>query len=471
MSSPPKVSKDRYGRAGAMALCWAALLLSAVLPAVAAQEVEPAPAETAEGVPPVEAPAGPTDDALRRAIEARLGAIEQITELDVDVEAGVVTLEGTGASSDWIDAAEQVASSFDGVVEVRNELIVSAALDTRLEPVIERLSERAVRLVALLPLFVLSLIILAVGHFVARWVSRRDRLFARLSANPFLRGLLAQAVYLGILLLAAILALEVLDATSFVAALLGTAGIAGLALGFAFRDLAENYIASILLSLRQPFAPGDHVVIDGSEGRVTRLTSRATVLVTLEGNHLRIPNAAVFKSNILNYTRNPTRRFEVAVGIATEAELHEATAAGTRALRGMASVLDEPEPFALIEELGDSNVTVRFHGWVDQREYDFNRVRGEAMRQIKRSLEADDIEMPEPIYRLRIEGAVPVASGSDTEERGAAKTLSVPATRASLSEEAPSEDDLRSRDELEKPIREELESGDENLLSGDSVGE
>src|SRR5690606_12458468 len=77
----------------------------------------------------------------------------------------------------------------------------------------------------------------------------------------------------------------------------------------------ENYVAGILLSLRQPFAPGDHVVVDGNEGKVVALHSRTTVLMTLDGNELRLPNALVFKAIILNYTRNPNRRFEFTIPI------------------------------------------------------------------------------------------------------------------------------------------------------------
>ena len=108
--------------------------------------------------------------------------------------------------------------------------------------------------------------------------------------NAFLRETAQQLVRIAVLLAGAPLALEILDATALVAALLGTAGLFGLVLGFAFWDLAENAIASLLLSLRRPFAPNDLVSIEGREGHVVRLTSRATVLLTIEGNHVRIPN-------------------------------------------------------------------------------------------------------------------------------------------------------------------------------------
>jgi small-conductance mechanosensitive channel len=90
-----------------------------------------------------------------------------------------------------------------------------------------------------------------------------------------------------------VVALDILNATELLGAVLGAAGVAGLALGFAVRDTIENFIASILLSLRQPFGPRDFVDIDGVQGSVARLTSRATILVSPDGNQIRIPNAAV----------------------------------------------------------------------------------------------------------------------------------------------------------------------------------
>lgn len=100
-----------------------------------------------------------------------------------------------------------------------------------------------------------------------------------------------------------------LGATGLLGALIGTAGIIGVGLGFALKSTGENYFASILLSLRQPFDPHDLVKIDDQDGRVVRLSSRATVLLDFDGNHVRIPNSKVFNATIINYTRNPERRF------------------------------------------------------------------------------------------------------------------------------------------------------------------
>ena len=87
------------------------------------------------------------------------------------------------------------------------------------------------------------------------------------------------------------------------------------------KDTVENYIASILLSLRNPFEFNDFVDIGGNLGNVARLTTRATILISPDGNHIRIPNAMVFKAVIMNYTRNPQRRFQFDIGVDSAQDL------------------------------------------------------------------------------------------------------------------------------------------------------
>src|SRR3546814_11078598 len=104
----------------------------------------------------------------------------------------------------------------------------------------------------------------------------------------FLAELLATLVRFVFVVLGIVAGLEVLGATALLGALLGGAGVIGIAIGFAIRDTVDNYVSSLMLSLRQPFRANDHVVIEGQEGRVVRLTSRSTILMTLACNHLRL---------------------------------------------------------------------------------------------------------------------------------------------------------------------------------------
>ncbi len=275
-------------------------------------------------------------------------------------------------------------------------------IQDELHPVLERLVEEGYRLAAALPLFFVALLVVWLAWRIGGWLSRR-KTFLRVSRdNPFLRELARTTTRWIVLLLGILVALEIMNATALVGAVLGTAGVLGVALGFAFKDILENYLAGILMSTRQVFAPKDHVVIDGNEGIVVSMTSRATILMTLDGNHLRLPNALVFRSVTLNYTRNPSRRFSFDVGIGVDEDLVLAQKLGVDELGRVDGVIDTPPPRAFINALGESSVQVTFHGWVDQRTHDFRRVKSEAIRRTKLAMESAEMDMPEPIYRVQI---------------------------------------------------------------------
>ena len=276
------------------------------------------------------------------------------------------------------------------------------SLTFNMDAVLQRLLEECYSLIAALPLLVLALAVIAVFWLVGSWLARRQLLDLVAQRNPFLRELTRTTVRWVVSLIGVLIALEIMDATALVGAVLGTAGVLGVALGFAFKSTMENYLAGILMSLRQPFSPKDHVTIDGNEGIVVALTSRATILMTLDGNHLRLPNALVFSSVMLNYTRNPSRRFAFDVGIGVSEDLVRAQQIGVDVLRTLDGVQDTPPPRAYITALGDSNVQIRYQAWVDQRSHDFASVKSEGIRLVKLALEAAEMDMPEPIYRVQL---------------------------------------------------------------------
>lgn len=377
------------------------LLLSAP---VAAQPPTAEPAEdvrSADASEPSETSESSADDAATEdLLRRRFRQIEDLSSVEPRVEAGIATLGGTALSFQDAERAVEIAEKTGGVVSVENQIRIETDVQERVVPAFDRALDRLQDIVSYMPLLLLGLLVLGVFYFLARIVGRFDRIYARVSENAFVQDLARQVVQAVILLVGLLVALEILDATALVGAVLGTAGVIGLAVGFAFRDLVENYISSVLLSLRRPFSPNDHVVIGDHEGKVMRLTSRATILMTLDGNHLRLPNSDVFKGTILNYSRNPKRRFQFDVGVGVEEDLLEAQRLGVEELQDQPKVLDEPPPEAIITKLGDSSVVIRFYGWVDQTEAGFFKVKAEAIRRVKITLENAGMDLPEPIYRV-----------------------------------------------------------------------
>lgn len=343
-----------------------------------------------------------TDAAIRDRLRDIYASIDGLGDVAPGVKSGVVTLSGGVARNALIDEARQIAARVDGVVAVDNRIELNRQVDQRLGIAMERLTSGFFDFVSLLPSIVVALLIVFLSWLLARFVAARESLFNHLAPNFFIRDLLRQVVKAIIVIAGIIFALEILDATALLGSIAGALGIVGLAIGFATRDTVENYIASILLSVRQPFSPQDHVMVDDQEGIVMRLSSRATILMSMDGNHIRIPNSSVYKAKITNYTQNPRRRFEFKVGVDTDLDLAVPRQIALECLKTMPGVVDDPPPQCLVDKLGDSSVVLLMLGWVDQRHADFVKVRSEALRLVKEAFDDADIVMPEPIYNVNV---------------------------------------------------------------------
>ncbi len=264
----------------------------------------------------VETSAG-SDLQIEERINGILSELDSSNQISAVVDGGVVTLVGAAPNSAQAQQALGVAERVAGVVAVRDEIDRTLKVQDNISPVVESLQDMSSRTLRALPLVALALIISALIIALGWFISRR-KLITKLAPNSFLAALISQIILVISVIVALVVGLSLVGAAALLGTLLGGAGVLGIAIGFAVRDTMENYIASIMLSLRQPFRGGDHVVIDEREGIVIRLTTRATVLMTMDGNHLRIPNAQVFKGVILNYTTNPERRLEFVLGVDAE---------------------------------------------------------------------------------------------------------------------------------------------------------
>ena len=412
------------------------------------------------------------DGGIETRINAIFAEIDALNSVSAEVNEGVVSLSGTVTDQADIERAVSIASRFQGVVTVEQSIERDLSVDRSLSPAIANLENSLQRGWEALPLVGLAiavfLVIMIIGHLLASW----SALWQRLTPNPFLAEIVSQAVRFIAVIVGLVMALNLIGATALMGAILGGAGVIGLAIGFAVRDTVENYIASIMLSLRQPFRANDHVLIDDHEGRVVRLTSRATVLMTLDGNHLRVPNSTVFKAVILNYTRNPERRFEFELGVDAEDDPVAAMATGIAAISSLDFVLDEPKPDAIIKSVGDSNIVIRFMGWVNQSQTNFGKARSLAIRAAKDAVEEAGFTLPEPIYRLRFDGApvqvkagtgVTVTESEATPAAPPAKPKAAASTDARIAEADVL--DTRPDDHIAEKVDEErAQTGEKDLL-------
>ncbi|WP_242482690.1 mechanosensitive ion channel family protein [Thiocystis violacea] len=235
------------------------------------------------------------DTKIRKRLQAIYAEIQGLKGVAVRVSGGIVFLSGEVESAATETMALEFARKVEGVVKVENTISVNRELQPRLQAMWAKIVRLAQQVLVGLPLFLLALAVLALFWITGRWLAARQGLFQRIAPNSFIAHLLGQLTQWSFVIAGLVMALGLLDATALLGTILGAAGIIGLAVGFAVRDTVENYIASILLSLRNPFQVSDLVDIGGHQGHVVKLTSRATILLSPDGNHIRIPNATVFK--------------------------------------------------------------------------------------------------------------------------------------------------------------------------------
>lgn len=330
----------------------------------------------------------------------------------VFVQGGVARLEGTVVDVDNRVLAAQVAGQQPGITSVDNRVGLSTRLSDRFSAALRQVVEKLVRLAAAIPLLLVAIAVVAVAWWLGRLLGQRFERRRWRSGNPYIAGLAQRVAQWLTLLVGLLIALDLLGATALVGAVLGSAGVVGLVLGFAFKDIAENYVAGVLLSLRRPFAPGELLRIDSYEGKVAALTSRAVILVTLDGNRLSLPNALVFKSVVLNFTRNPLRRLDFVIPIDTAESIRQAQALAMRAIGGIDGVLDDPGPSWTVKGYEAGGLDLQFFAWVDQRESDLGKVRSEAIHAVRTAFATAGVESPRAIqYVARLADDTP-ATGS-----------------------------------------------------------
>lgn len=415
-----------------------------------------------DGVIEVQTDAAGDAQILQR-IQRLLREIDGLSEVTVSVSEGVVTVSGSVLDNAAQDQVTQIVNRVAGVVAIENATEISGTLEGRLTPAVERILDRARNLLANAPIFVVAVLAfstLAIGGWA---LTTRIGFWGRLAPNRFIADVYRAIARITFIILGVVLALDILNATALIGAVLGAAGVVGLALGFAVRDTVENFIASILLSLRQPFRPNDFVDIQGDMGTVARLTSRATILISPEGNHIRIPNATVFKGRIVNFTRDAQRRFDFKLGVDAESDLAAAMTTAVRALEAQPYILSDPEVSAWVDEVGDSNVVLTFTGWVDQTQTNYAKARGAAIRTAKNALESAGFGLPEPIYRVRLDQPVSGGSAGQEPKASAAHGQRPPGTATRL---PTASDPARKEDaSVEAASRERAaDAGEGNLL-------
>ncbi|MBM2577089.1 mechanosensitive ion channel family protein [Jannaschia sp. Os4] len=247
---------------------------------------------------------------------------------------------------------------------------------------------------------VVLLIFLAIGAAVA-WSIRRGGTRAHRGDLGQVLGSVAKWVVWAIgFLLAATIVIPSLQPGNLIAGL----GIGSVAIGFAFKDILQNLLAGILILIRQPFQVGDQIVVNGHEGTVEHIETRATLLKTYDGRRVVIPNSDVYTNAVIVNTAFDLRRSEYDFGIHYDADTKTAMRVALEAVRGVEGVATDPAPDALSLNLGDFSKVVRLRWWTDSTRKEVIHLTSDVMLAVEDAFAANGIDIPFPTQTLHVDG-------------------------------------------------------------------
>lgn len=257
-----------------------------------------------------------------------------------------------------------------------------------------------------IPSLLAAILVIALGIFIANKLTDLSRKFiAGKSTDPLMTNFLLKAIKTVFVIIVIMFGLKVAGLDGIATGVLTAAGASAVILGFAFKDIGENFISGIILSFNRPFNINDTVSIGDIFGRVKSMEFRYTKLKTFDGKDVYIPNSDVIKKPVFNFTEDGYFRMDFMVGIAYENDIDQAKKIILNTMNSHPlSLKDEDrEPFVMTDELGVNSVNIKVFFWVAAEDYrrDALMIRSEMIDQVKINLLTNGISMPANIQELK----------------------------------------------------------------------
>ena len=277
--------------------------------------------------------------------------------------------------------------------------------------IVEKLSVWVQEFILLLPNIALAAVIMVFGIMISKFIRKYIRkIFKKIFHNEALINLFTSLVYVFLLCVTLFIALSVLQLDKAVTSILAGAGIIGLALAFAFQDIASNVMSGIVLSIRRPLHIGDIVKIKDHMGVIVEINLRDSVIKTFQGQMVIIPNKDLLQNPIENYSLMGKRRMDLTVVVSYGEDLEKVKKITLQAVDAIEGRTDDEITF-FYEAFGDSSINFTLRIWVNTAEqFEFLQVRSDAIIQIKKAFDQHHITIPFPIRTLDfgIKGGVPL---------------------------------------------------------------
>ncbi|MBK8582938.1 MAG: mechanosensitive ion channel family protein [Flavobacteriales bacterium] len=259
------------------------------------------------------------------------------------------------------------------------------------------------------PEILLAILIVAVGLLVSNKLAGFGRkVIERKSQDPLMTNFLTKTIKLVLGVIVVMFAMRVAGLDGIATGLLTAAGASAVIIGFAFKDIGENFISGVILSFNRPFNLNDTVEVGDIFGKVTAMEFRYTKLKTFDGRDVYIPNSDVVKKPVFNYTEDGFYRVEFMAGIAYEDKIDDARDLIMKTVRGCEGVVEDDahEVFVAVDELAVSTVNLKVRFWVETKDYRKRSlmIRGRVITEVKQALETNGFSLPADIQEIKLYG-------------------------------------------------------------------
>lgn len=272
--------------------------------------------------------------------------------------------------------------------------------------------------IRLLPNLVIGLLVLLVFFFAARVIRKFIQRTSEARRHRNLAIALSRLAQWTILLMGVLVAATIVFPNFTPADLIGALGLTGIAIGFAFRDIFENFLAGILILVTEPFRIDDQIIIEGYEGTVENIETRATTIVTYDGRRVVIPNSKLFKSSVIINTAFDRRRLEYDITIGNGDSIALAKKIMLETVLSVNGVLAEPVPDALVFAYSDSGVTIRLRWWINPpRRADVLAAQDAVLERVKAVLTEHGIDLPYPTQQILFHDQTEETDGDRSRQR------------------------------------------------------
>lgn len=270
-----------------------------------------------------------------------------------------------------------------------------------------------------LPYLVIALIVFTFFVLLARLFRRAIRVVTGRSLKHHNLGVVMGRLAFGFTVLLGLLIALVIVIPGFTPGqLVNLLGLSSVAIGFAFRDILQNFLAGILLLLTQPFRIGDQIVVGQFEGTVEEIETRATFLRTYDGRRIVIPNSKLFTESVTVNTANEARRMQCDVGIGNSDDIATAKRVMLEAVAAIPEALADPPPDAIVVAFAESAVQVRLRWWVQPpRQMELLTVQDRVLEAIKVALTAEGIDLPYPTRQILFHDQTEETDGDRARQR------------------------------------------------------